>query len=67
MRRPSDRWKIESDVDFITGKPVWKTTPPRFIYRPHAEGKRTFDTYAEALAHVRSSRESGRTSKEVTP
>lgn len=53
----TSKWKIESDIDFITGKTVWKTTPPRFIYRPHAEGKRSFATYDEALAHVRTSRE----------
>lgn len=57
MRHPTDRWKIESGTDFITGKTVWKTTPPRFVYGPRAEGRRSHDTYDEALAHVRSSKE----------
>lgn len=54
MRHPSDRWKIESGTNFITGKPEWRTTPPRFVYGPRAEGKRSHATYDEALAHVQS-------------
>lgn len=53
----TSKWKIESGVDFVTGSPKWVATPPRFIYRSHGEAKRSFDTYDEALAHVRSSRE----------
>jgi len=53
---PSSKWKIESGTDFTTGRPVWNTTPPRFIYRPHAEAKRSFPTYDEALAHVLTSK-----------
>lgn len=52
----SGKWKIESGTDVITGQPKWKTTPPRWVYRPHAEGKRSFDTYDEALAHVLTSK-----------
>lgn len=55
MRHP-DQWKIESSTDFMTGKPNWKTTPPRFVYSPRAEGKRSHDTYDEALAHVKTSK-----------
>jgi hypothetical protein len=44
------KWRIESSTDMVTGRRTWKTTPPRFAYRPH--GKRSFDTYDEALAHV---------------
>ena len=44
------KWRIESSVDVVTGKRTWKATPPRFAYRP--TGKRSFDTYDEALAHV---------------
>lgn len=56
-RSSSAKWKITAATDFTTGKPVWQTTPPRWIYRPHAEGKRSHDTYDEALAHVRTSSE----------
>ena len=49
------KWKITSSTDFVTGQPCWQTTPPRWVYRPHAEGKRSFDTYDEALAHVQTS------------
>lgn len=52
-----DRWKIESGTDFITGQPRWVTTPPRFVYSPRAEGKRSHTTYDEALAHVKTSKE----------
>lgn len=57
MRHANDRWKIESGTDFITGTPKWFTTPPRFVYGPRAEGKRSHDTYDQALAHVRTSKE----------
>lgn len=57
MRPPTDRWKIESGTNFITGEPNWQTTPPRFVYGPRAEGKRSHDTYDQALAHVRTSKE----------
>ena len=57
MRTNNDRWKIESGTDFITGKPNWTTTPPRFVYGQSAEGKRSHDTYDQALAHVRNSKE----------
>lgn len=53
---PSGKWKIESGTDFTTGKPTWTTTPPRWVYRPHAEAKRSFDTYDEALGHVLTSK-----------
>lgn len=49
------KWKITSSTDFVTGKPAWETTPPRWVYRPHAEAKRKFETYDEALAHVQTS------------
>lgn len=54
MRNPN-KWRIEPGTDFITGAQKWFATPPRFIYRPHAGGKRSFDTYDQALAHVRTS------------
>ena len=57
MRHHNDRWKIESGTDFITGAPKWTTTPPRFVYGPRAEGKRSHDTYDQALAYVRTSKE----------
>jgi hypothetical protein len=44
------KWRIESSTDMVTGVRKWKATPPRFAYKP--EGKRSFDTYDEALAHV---------------
>ena len=55
MRRthnPAGKWTIESATDFATGARKWTTTPPRWIYRPHAEAKRSHDTYDQALAHV---------------
>ncbi|GGH93910.1 hypothetical protein ACFFGR_09445 [Arthrobacter liuii] len=52
MRNPN-KWRIEPGTDIITGQPKWFVTPPRFIYRPR--GKRSFDTYDQALAHVRTS------------
>lgn len=52
MRTANSRWKIESGTDFITGKPNWVTTPPRFVYSPRAEGKRSHDTYDQGRAHV---------------
>ena len=51
------KWKITASTDFTTGKPSWTTTPPRWVYRPHAEGKRSHDTYDQALAYVRQSSE----------
>lgn len=48
----NNQWKIESSTDFITGKPNWTTKPPRFVYSPRAEGKRSHDTYDHARAHV---------------
>lgn len=51
-RTSPGKWKITCSTDFFTGQPNWTTTAPRWIYRPHAEGKRSFDTYDEALAHV---------------
>lgn len=56
-RTSPGKWKITASTDFTTGAPKWTTTPPRWVYRPHAEGKRSFDTYDEALAHVRQSSE----------
>lgn len=44
------KWRIESTVDMVTGDRKWTATPPRFAYRPH--GKRSFDSYDEALVHV---------------
>ena len=49
------KWTITASTDFTTGEPKWTTTPPRWVYRPHAEGKRSHNTYDEALAHVRQS------------
>lgn len=57
MTNPNGRWKIESGTDFITGKPNWVTTPPRFVYGHRAEGKRSHNTYDQALAHVHTSKE----------
>jgi hypothetical protein len=34
----------------VTGARTWKATPPRWAYKP--AGKRSFETYDEALVHV---------------
>lgn len=57
MKNKTGKWHIRQKANFITGNPVWETTPPRHVYGPHAEGKRSFPTYDEALAHVRASTE----------
>lgn len=44
------KWRIESSLDMATGARKWRVTPPRWIYNP--KGKRSFDTYDEALIHV---------------
>lgn len=50
-----NKWRIEPGTDIITGHAKWFVTPPRFVYNPHAGGKRSFDTYDEALALIRTS------------
>jgi len=55
MKRKTGKWHIRQKPNFVTGQTEWETIPPRHVYSPHAEGKRSFSTYDQALAHVRNS------------